>query len=177
MLEKFLKKSGWTDLILSLIFIIFGIILIANPEVVMASISIILGVIFIVLGIIKIVNYFYTSKMDNYFLAVGVISIIIGIVIMFFSDVIESFFRILIAVWIIYSGIMNLQTTISWKDYKSKLWIFSIILSILTLLAGIYILVNSGAIFQTIGVIILGYGIMDVIENIIFIKKVDNYLK
>ena len=177
MLEKFLKKSGWTDLILSLIFIIFGIILIANPEVVMASISIILGVIFIVLGIIKIANYFYTSKMDNYFLAVGVISIIIGIVIMFFSDVIESFFRILIAVWIIYSGIMNLQITISWKDYKSKLWIFSIILSILTLLAGIYILVNSGAIFQTIGVIILGYGIMDVIENIIFIKKVDNYLK
>ena len=105
------------------------------------------------------------------------ISIIIGIVIMFFSDVIASFFRILIAVWIIYSGIMNLQTTISWKDYKSKLWIFSIILSILTLLAGIYILVNSGAIFQTIGVIILGYGIMDVIENIIFIKKIDNYLK
>ena len=141
MLEKFLKKSGWTDLILSLIFIIFGIILIANPEVVMASISIILGVIFIVLGIIKIANYFYTSKMDNYFLAVGIISIIIGIVIMFFSDVIASFFRILIAVWIIYSGIMNLQTTISWKDYKSKLWIFSIILSILTLLAGIYILV------------------------------------
>ena len=177
MLEKFLKKSGWTDLILSLIFIIFGIILIANPEVVMASISIILGVIFIVLGIMKIANYFYTSKMDNYFLAVGIISIIIGIVIMFFSDVIESFFRILIAVWIIYSGIMNLQITISWKDYKSKLWIFSIILSILTLLAGIYILVNSGAIFQTIGVIILGYGIMDVIENIIFIKKVDNYLK
>ena len=177
MLEKFLKKSGWTDLILSLIFIIFGIILVANPEVVMTSISIILGVIFIVLGIIKIANYFYTSKMDNYFLAVGVISIIIGIVIMFFSDVIASFFRILIAVWIIYSGIMNLQTTISWKDYKSKLWIFSIILSILTLLAGIYILVNSGAIFQTIGVIILGYGIMDVIENIIFIKKVDNYLK
>ena len=101
MLEKFLKKSGWTDLILSLIFIIFGIILIANPEVVMASISIILGVIFIVLGIIKIANYFYTSKMDNYFLAVGIISIIIGIVIMFFSDVIASFFRILIAVWII----------------------------------------------------------------------------
>ena len=177
MLEKFLKKSGWTDLILSLIFIIFGIILIANPEVVMASISIILGVIFIALGIMKIANYFYTSKMDNYFLAVGIISIIIGIVIMFFSDVIASFFRILIAVWIIYSGIMNLQITISWKDYKSKLWIFSIILSILTLLAGIYILVNSGAIFQTIGVIILGYGIMDVIENIIFIKKVDNYLK
>ena len=177
MLEKFLKKSGWTDIVLSLIFIIFGIILIANPEVVASSISIILGMIFIVLGIMKIANYFYTSKMDNYLLAVGIISIIIGIVIMFCADIILSFFRILIAIWIIYSGIMNLQTTISWKDYKSKLWIFSIILSILTLLAGIYILVNSGAIFQTIGVIILGYGIMDVIENIIFIKKVDNYLK
>lgn len=177
MLEKFLKKSGWTDIVLSLIFIIFGIILIANPEVVASSISIILGMIFIVLGIMKIANYFYTSKMDNYLLAVGIISIIIGIVIMFCADIILSFFRILIAIWIIYSGIMNLQTAIVWKDYKSRLWLFSIVLAILIICAGIYILVNAGTILQTIGIIILGYGITDIVANIIFIKKVDDYLK
>ena len=37
-------------------------------------------------------------------------------------------------------------------------------------------LVNQGAVMQMIGAIVLIYGIIDIIENIIFIKKVDNYL-
>ena len=71
---------------------------------------------------------------------------------------------------------MNLQTAIVWKDYKSKLWIITLILSIVMVIAGIYMLVNQGAVLQMVGVIILAYGIVDVIENVIFIKKIDNYL-
>ena len=73
--------------------------------------------------------------------------------------------------------IINLQTTIVWKDYKSRLWLLTLILAIAMIIAGIYILVNSGAILQTVGVAIVVYGIVDIIENIIFIKKVDDYLE
>ena len=96
---------------------------------------------------------------------------------MFCADIILSAFRILIAIWIIYSGILNLQTTIVWKDYKSRLWLLTLLLSIATIGVGIYILVNSGAIMQTIGIAILVYGIVNIIESFIFIKKVDNYLE
>ena len=95
---------------------------------------------------------------------------------MFCGNVIFSIFRILIAIWIIYSGIMNLQTSIIWKDYKSRLWLVTLIMSIVMIGAGIYILVNQGAMMQILGGIIIAYGIFDIIENIIFIKKVDNYL-
>lgn len=88
-----------------------------------------------------------------------------------------SVFRIIIAIWILYSGIMNLQTTIVWKDYKSKLWLVSLILAVVTIIAGIYVLVNQGAILQTVGIIIISYGIVDIIENVIFIKKIDDYLE
>ena len=149
MWKNFLKRSGWTDIVISLIFILFGAMLIARPESIMSIVAILLGVIFIV----------------------------IGIVIMFCSDIILSAFRILIAIWIIYSGIINLQTTIVWKDYKSRLWLLTLILAIAMIIAGIYILVNRGAILQTVGVAIVVYGIVDIIENIIFIKKVDDYLE
>ena len=95
---------------------------------------------------------------------------------MFCASTILSFFRILIAIWILYSGIINLQTTIVWKDYKSKLWVVSLLLSIALIIASIYILVNTGAVLQTIGVIIVAYGIINIIENVIFIKKVDNFI-
>ena len=176
MWKKFLKKSGWTDLIISLIFIVFGIILIVKPEAVMSIISIVLGGIFIAMGFLRIIGYFSENREDNYLCARAAVLIIIGIIIMFCADIILSVFRILIAIWIIYSGIMNLQTTIIWKEYKSRLWLMTLIFALVMIIAGIYILVNNGAILQTVGIIIVVYGIIDIVENIIFIKKVDNYL-
>ena len=177
MWKKFLKKSGWTDIIISLIFVIFGIMLISRPEAIVSVISILLGAIFVVMGVLKIIDYYSNGKQDNYLIAISVVMILIGIIIMFCADIILSAFRILIAIWIIYSGILNLQTTIVWKDYKSRLWLLTLLLSIATIGVGIYILVNSGAIMQTIGIAILVYGIVNIIKSFIFIKKVDNYLE
>ena len=175
-MEKFLKKSSWTDIIISIIFILFGIMLISRPETIMSTISIILGLICIVMGMLKGIDYFASGKTDNYLLALAIIAIIVGIIIMFCADIIFSIFRIIIAIWIIYSGIMDLQTTIIWKDYKSRLWLLTLLLSIVMILGGLYILINNGAVLQVVGTIIVIYGIIDVIENAIFIKKIDNYL-
>ena len=151
--------------------------LISRPEAIVSVISILLGAIFVVMGVLKIIDYYSNGKQDNYLIAISVVMILIGIIIMFCADIILSAFRILIAIWIIYSGILNLQTTIVWKDYKSRLWLLTLLLSIATIGVGIYILVNSGAIMQTIGIAILVYGIVNIIESFIFIKKVDNYLE
>ena len=177
MFEKILKKSGWSDLLIALLFVLFGIMLIVSPEVVTAMISIILGGICIIIGILKLFDYISRGKTEKYLLAISIAVIITGIIIMFCGNVIFSIFRILIAIWIIYSGIMNLQTSIIWKDYKSRLWLVTLIMSIVMICAGIYILVNQGAMIQILGGIIIAYGIFDIIENIIFIKKVDNYLR
>lgn len=177
MWKKFLKKSGWTDIVISLIFILLGIMLIARPEAIMSAIAIILGFIFIIIGVLKIIDYFASDRKDSYVFAMAVVLIIVGIVVMFCTEFILSAFRILIAIWIIYSGIMNLQTTIIWKDYKSRLWLTTLLLAIITIIAGCYILVNSGALLQTVGIAILIYGLVDIIENMIFIKKIDNYLE
>lgn len=175
-MEKFLKKSSWTDIIVSLLFILFGIMLMAKPDSIQSIISILLGAICIVMGVLKGIDYFASGKIDKYSLSIAIISIITGIIIMFCGNIILSVFRILIAIWIIYSGIMNLQTTIVWKDYQSKLWLVTLLLAIIMVIAGIYILVNNGAMLQMVGGIILIYGIFDILESMIFIKKIDNYL-
>ena len=175
-MEKFLKKSSWTDIIISIIFILFGIMLISRPDTIISVISILLGLICIAMGVLKSIDYFASGKTDNYSLAISIVAIIVGIIVMFCSNIIFSLFRIVIAIWIIYSGIMDLQTTIIWKDYKSRLWLLTLILSIVMILGGVYILVNNGAMLQIIGTIIVTYGIIDIIENAVFIKKIDNYL-
>ena len=53
-MEKIFKESSWTDIVVSLVFILLGVMLIANPEVITAAIAIILGFIVIRNGSSKI---------------------------------------------------------------------------------------------------------------------------
>ena len=129
------------------------------------------------MGVLKFIDYVSGGRQDNYLLAMAIVLVIAGIVIMICAESIISIFRVIIGLWIIYSGIMNLQTTIVWKDYKSRIWLTTLLLAIAMIIAGIYVLVNDGVIIQTIGVAVAVYGIIDVIENVIFIKKVDDYLE
>ena len=76
MWKKFLKKSGWTDIIVSLIFILFGIILVTRPEAIISIFSLVVGMIFVAISLFKIVEYFSTDKKDRYLLAISLISII-----------------------------------------------------------------------------------------------------
>ena len=176
-MEKILKKSSWSDIIISFLFIIFGMTLIARPDFIMSIVSVVLGAICIIMGLLKGMDYFASGKKDNYLLSIAIVTVVAGIIIMFCAGIITSIFRILIGLWIIYSGIMNLQTTIVWKDYQSRLWLLTLILSIITIIAGVYILVTNGAMLQIVGAIIIVYGIMDMIESAIFIKKIDHYLE
>ena len=176
MLEKILKKASWSDIIISIIFVIFGIFLVSNPDTIISMISVILGAIFIAMGVFKVMEYVSKGKQDTYLLGIGAVAILIGIIIMFCTGIILSLFRIIMGIWIIYSGIMNLQTAVKWKDLQSRLWLATVIGAAILIIAGIYVLINSGAILQTIGAIIIIYGVIDIIERIIFIKNVDNYL-
>ena len=176
MLEKILKRASWSDIIISVIFVVFGLLLVTNSGAIVSMISIILGGIFVAIGVFKIVEYVSKGKEDTYLMGIGAAAILAGIVIMFATGIIFSIFRIIIGVWIIYTGIMNAHTAIIWKDYKSRLWLTTMVGSIITIILGIYVLANTGAILETVGWIIIIYGIMDIIERIIFIKNIDNYL-
>ena len=43
-------------------------------------------------------------------------------------------------------------------------------------LCGLYVIVNSGAIVVTIGTIMIIYSVIDIIENIIFMKNIKEIL-
>ena len=177
MFKKFFKRFAFNDILISLVLILIGIMMIVKPEVIQSSIAIIIGSVFIFIGIINLIDYFYNKRMDSFLFATAIISIIIGIVIMFCTEFILSAFRIIIAIWIIFSGIMNLHKTIVYRQSISSLWLVALILSIVIIVAGIIILVNTGSILQMIGITILVYGVINIVENVIFIRKVDDYLE
>lgn len=177
MVEKFLKRSSWTDIVISIIFVLFGALLIAKPNETVGAISIILGILFIAMGVLKLVEYYTSDTKEDWLLTVALISVVLGIVILFASDAILSVFRVIIGIWIIATGIMDLQTTLVWKEVKSPYWTAAVALSMAMMLAGIIILVNQNILLTTMGIIIIIYAILDIIDRIIFMKKINDYNK
>lgn len=178
-MENFLKKTGWESVITSLVFAVIGILFICNPEGTFIFATTILGLIFIIGGIIKIINYFKNRGIldfYNYELIYGIIAIIIGIVVIVYSNALETIFRIIIGIWIIYSGIMRLLLASKLKAIESQSWKPVLIIAVIMLICGLFITFNSGAIIMTIGIIMLIYAIMDLIEGFVFIRNVDKIL-
>ena len=112
------------------------------------AISIILGILFIAMGVLKLVEYYTADTKEDWLLTVALISVVLGIVILFASDAILSVFRVIVGLWIIATGIMDFQTTLVWKEVKSPYWTTAVLLSMLMMLAGIIILVNPNILFK-----------------------------
>ena len=176
-MKSFLKKSGWVDILISVIFAVIGIFMITKTDIAVKVICYILGGVFIVFGAVRCIDYFMSKgKYDfyNYDLIYGIIAIIIGLVTIFCSNVVESMFRIVIALWIIYSGLIRLSFSFKLHAAEVNVWVISLVLSIIMIIGGLCILFQSGAIVLSIGIIMLVYSIMDLVESIIFIKNVND---
>lgn len=174
-IKKIFQKSGWISILESIIFAILGVIIIWKPEGTIKTISTILGTIFIVIGVWKVINYFLANGKYDFYnndLIYGIIACIIGIVTISYSNTIGSIFRVVIGIWIIYSALMRLNLSIKLKTLNLKVWIYSLILSIIMLICGLYITMNPGAVIVTIGVMMIVYSVIDIIENIIFMRNV-----
>ena len=179
-MKSLLKKSGWMDILVSIVFAIIGIFMIAKTDLAVKIISYVLGGFFIAIGIVKISNYFLSKgnyDFYNYDLIYGIIAIIIGLVTIFCSGLIESTFRIVIALWIIYSGLIRLSFSLKLRVAEISIWNISLVLSIIMIIGGVYILFQNGALILTLGIIMLTYSIMDLIESVIFMKYVDDLLE
>ena len=99
-------------------------------------------------------------------------AIIIGIIAIVYKSKIETIFRVLIGIWIVYTGIIRLSLSFKIKLVESPAWLYSLLISIIMIICGIYTIFVSNVIVVTIGIVILVYSVLDVIEDIIFLVNI-----
>lgn len=176
-MEQFLKKTGWTSIITSIITAAIGILIIGNPTVINNVIAYTLGAIFIIFGLVKLISYVIakgTYDFYNYEMIYGILAVVMGIITIVYSNTIGTIFRLIIGVWILYSGFMRLGLVSKLKKLEINEWKYALVIAILILICGIYVLAKAEAIGIAVGVAVLIYSIMDIVEGIIFLRNVDS---
>lgn len=177
-MEKFIKKYSITSIIMSLLFIIVGIIMIIFPNIIVSSIMIMIGVVLIIVGAFTIINSL-KDKGDfggySYDFALGVMSLIFGIVMVANPNLLVSVLPILIGAWIIFQSLLKLQLSIKVKNLGGKTWSLILIMSILTTILGVVLVINPFGAVNTImvllGSLIILYGVSDIIETTCVLKN------
>lgn len=175
-MEQFFKKMCLTSIITSFGFGVLGLVIAYNPNTTFQVISYVLAGILIAYGVIKILEYFKMKDINSVYsagLSFGVIAVLFGIVVIVCSDMIETMIRVLIGIWIVYSGIMRLGVAIKIHNFNldNRIWIPVLFIALVMILCGIYIIASPGVVMMTIGINIVIYAVMDIIEEVIFMKN------
>lgn len=174
-----LKKTTISNITIAIVFLLLGMMLAFKPDFTVSIIINVLGAIFVGYGVLRVINYYNNKKENstlNYDLLAGIVGIVLGIAIITFGKTVIALFRIIIGIWIIYSAILRFELTFALKKAKSNSWIYVCVLAVLMLICGLYITFNSNAIISTIGIVVIVYSVIDLIENIIALRNMKNII-
>lgn len=175
-MKNYFKIISTSNILNSIIFILIGIFLIICPNFILNIFNLLLAGFFIIYGILEIINFiaFKDFNLGYTNLAIGVISIILAILSFNAGQILETFIRIILSVWIIFSGLRRLGfALILYKARISKSWGLALLFSIFIIICGIYILFTPNALVITLGMIILIYSILDLFESILFMTTIN----
>ena len=103
----------------------------------------------------------------------GIMAIIIGVIVIRYNAALESLFRILMGVWILYTSLIKFALTLKMKSRDIEAWVVSMALSVLMFFFGLFIVFNAGIIIKTVGIFMMIYAIVDIIEDILCIIKIN----
>ena len=170
MFSNFLKLS----ILSSIIFILFGLLLFINPDGVITSISLIIGLILLIIGIVELVCYFKDRINYQNILMLSLFFIATGIILISNPNIIATIIPIFIGVCMLALGIQKIDIAMLIKG--TGRWVYILIAGIVTLLCGILLIVNpiKGAFIATkmIGLIIMIYSVLDIIDCLVLKKNV-----
>ena len=161
------------ELIISCLFIIFGIIFFSNPSMSNLVVSIITGILLISNGVSSIYTYLTrgTIVLYNNNLIYGIILIIVGIISMF----VGKFLSIFLGIYLLIIGIQRINYGIFFKKYNESSWIITLVVGILfIIIALISFFTSSDNIVSVVGICTIGFGLMKFI-NILLLRKRSKY--
>ena len=166
------NKITINNLMSSLLFLLFGIILMTRWDLITIA-SKIIGIILIVTGIVKIIVYIYMKgKLGDYKMSELIIGLLIvgcGILLLAYSSALSFAIRTIIGLWALFSGINRIIFAISVKSFDRIGFRVYLITSILMIIIGL--LLMAGLVDKIIGLFVIGYSITEIVNYIYYKSK------
>lgn len=172
-MEEFLKKETIINLITTIVFLVIGVILYINPITTISVMTYFIEALLVITGIVTIVNYVRVDvKYDVFSLGFvhGVVCILIALFLVVNPKIIVTILPIVIGIWMVFGSLTRMQVAIKLSAWGSKTSIWHIIFAVIMFLLGIVCICNpyttATVIIKMLGLGIVIYSVIDMIEEI-----------
>lgn len=169
------NKITGNNLLYALLFLVIGIVIMTEDIIDVASK--LLGSILIIIGLCKSIKYIYMKgKLGTYNfkeLIIGLMFISIGVAFIILAGTFSFAIRVIIGCFIAYSGINRIIFAISNKAVDKTGFIVYLVTAICMILLGILII--SGIADKIIGLLIILYSVIEIVNYIYFKTKNKDY--
>lgn len=172
-----MKKKILNDIVVDGFILILGISLVVWADKVTNIVSILLGVMAILYGIIVFVNYF--KKQDKLFsdtmmFTYGIVLFVMGIILIFKVEFLKELISFVIGIYITLTSSMRLHETITVSRASNIKMTPALVLSIVGIVVGLLAitlkLIFPDLIVQYIGVLLIIYSVVNMV-NVIMIRR------
>lgn len=120
-----IRKSKWTYIIASVIFILLGLMLIFDPTTTGRKITFLIGGAIIAYGAFRLVSYFIKNKGEKSVsidVIIGTVLCICGLAIIIFSNDVFRILSLFVGIFLIIDGMLKLQTAINARRAGISSW-------------------------------------------------------
>ena len=162
-----IKRYKLSHYLTTLIMIIVGVVLVAEPELAIATICTIVGIMLVITGIAYIVWYFVRDNLSAVLgmdLVFGILITALGILILTHADFVLKLINVILGVIMIFSAVIKLQTAIDMKRLGVKRWWITLIFSVICVIMGIVMIRNP---FEVASALIIYVGTCFIVDGIV----------
>ena len=181
-----LKQIKWSYILSSAAFIFAGVLMIIYPNVTAQVVANILGIAALVYAGINLLGYFMMDVRDtlhNNSFVTGLISAIVGVLILTRRDVLADLIPIILGMVIVLSGFMKLQQGIVARRIGFHSAGIYVVMAAISIVFGIVIMFfmngekMADILFIVIGVGLVYCGVTDLISNLFLASKFNSFLR
>lgn len=168
-----MKKSKFSEIVISIATLIIGVCLLVWAEQVTNLASQVFGCVMILYGIFTAISYFRSEDRKVVDIIYAILLIVVGLILAFKPEIVTETISFVIGIYVVLASITSIRLALENKDsdnYKLALG-----LSIAGIIIGVLCIVGKLLIpniaLQFIGLMLVIYSVINIINSIIIIKK------
>lgn len=138
-------------IILSAVYIAFGLLMLLVPGIEEVYIIYVLSIVLIGFGLFLAVRYFLSGlyrRFGNFSFSLGILAAAGGICLLIRADTVASFFNLFLGICILMTAVIKLQNAVALSTMKYPYWAFFFVLSLVFLAAAMIIILNPMEVYS-----------------------------
>ena len=163
------KDINLSNLLISIIMLVVGVILLINSESIINMMSWIIGIVILLISIIKVIGLFNDKRIDTTALSVNILLMIFGVLLISFPSIVDVTIKVVFGIWILLAGIKRLIMAIAISRVDNNSYKTFMVSALIMLVLGALVLINF---YNLLGLFLIIYAVMEIVNYIYFkVKK------